>query len=268
MRPVAVIGNLASDVVDGGAPRVGGGAFHAARALCLLDRPAHVVTKSAEVDADALLPPLRALGLPVHWRAANGTARFTFRYDGDARVMRMDEVGEPWSVADVRGWVADALGDADWVQVAPLARGEFPAETLAELARGRRLLLDGQGLVREPRTGPLSLAGDPDPAVLRHVTVLKLAEEEAGPLIGGYGEAALRTLGVPEVLVTFGARGCILLSDGELSAVPAARVVDVDPTGAGDAFGAGYVAARSAGEPPLAAAYLAAELVADLLERS
>jgi sugar/nucleoside kinase (ribokinase family) len=267
VRPVAVIGNLASDVVDGGPPRVGGGAFHAARALRLLGRPARVVTKSTEDDAAALLPALRALGVPVHWRPAASTARFAFHYEGDVRVMRMDEVGEPWAEDEARGWVAEALDEAAWVQVAPLARGEFTAEMLAELARGRRLLLDAQGLAREARTGPLVLAGRADPELLRHVTVLKLAEEEATALLGGYDAAALRTLQVPEVLVTFGSRGCIVLADGELTAVPA-RVVDVEPTGAGDAFGAGYVAARSDGEPPVTAAHRAAELVSELLEQS
>jgi sugar/nucleoside kinase (ribokinase family) len=267
MRPVGVIGNLASDVVEGGAPRVGGGAFHAARALRLLGCPAAVVTKSAAEDEAALLPPLRALGVPVHWRAAPATARFAFRYEGETRVMRIDEVGAPWTAADVEGWVGDALADAEWVQVVPLARGEFPEEALAALARGRRLLLDGHGLVREPRTGPLVLAPEPDLSLLRHVTVLKLADEEAAALLGGWEEEALRAAGVPEVLVTFGARGCVVFAEGRMSSVPT-RAVTREPTGAGDAFGAAYVAARSDGHPPAAAAKRAAALVADLLERS
>ena len=265
MRPVAVIGNLACDLVADAPPRVGGGAFHSARLFRLLGCPAVVVTKSREDDAPDLLPPLRALGVPVHWRPAASTARFAFHYEGDERVMRMDEVGQPWSADDIGGWVADALGDAEWVQLAPLARDEFGSETMAALARDRRLLLDAQGLVREAHTGPLVLAGKVDTTMLRHVTVLKLASEEAEALAGGYDEATLLGLGVPEVLVTFGSRGCYLLADGELHEVRA-RAVDHDPTGAGDAFGAGYVALRSEGEPPLAAAQQAAELVSRLLE--
>jgi sugar/nucleoside kinase (ribokinase family) len=263
---VAVIGNLACDVVADGPPRVGGGAFHSARAFRLLGGPAVVVTKSREDDAPDLLPPLRALGVPVHWRPAASTARFAFHYEGDERVMRMDEVGAPWSADEVGGWVADALGQAEWVQVAPLARDEFPPDAIAALARGgRKLLLDAQGLVREAHTGPLVLAGGADTSALRHVSVLKLASEEAEALAGGYDEATLLGLGVPEVLVTFGSHGCYLLADGELHEVRA-RPVDHDPTGAGDAFGAGYVALRSAGEPPLPAAQQAAELVSRLLE--
>jgi sugar/nucleoside kinase (ribokinase family) len=264
MRPVAVLGSLACDVVDRGPPRVGGGPFHAARALRLLGRPARIATKCAEADRDLLLPPLVALGVPVRWRAAAATTRFSFSYEEDRRSMSVEALGEPWTADEARGWVAAALRGAEWVQVAPLVRGEFDVETLAELARGRRVLLDGQGLVREPRTGPLALGGDADPALLRSIAVLKLAEEEALALAGGLDEAALASLHVPEVVVTFGSRGCLVLADGRLAEVRA-RPVSADPTGAGDAFGAAYVTARNAGQAPLAAARRATALVADLL---
>jgi sugar/nucleoside kinase (ribokinase family) len=264
MRPVAVLGSLACDVVDSGRPRVGGGPFHAARALRLLGRPACIVTKCAEADRDLLLPPLVALGMPVRWHAAAATTRFSFSYEGDRRSMSVEAIGEPWNTDEARGWVAAALGGTEWVQVAALVRGEFGAEALAELARGRRLLLDGQGLVREARTGQLVLAGDADPQILRSITVLKLAEEEALALAGGLDEAALASLHVPEVVVTFGSRGCLVLADGRLTEVRA-RPVAADPTGAGDAFGAAYVTARSAGQAPLAAARRATALVADML---
>jgi sugar/nucleoside kinase (ribokinase family) len=267
MRPVAVIGNLASDVVDGGRPRVGGGPYYAARALRLLGRPARIVTKLAARDRDVLLPPLVALGVPVTWRQAASTARFAIDYDGESRRMLMEEVGEPWTPDDVDGWAAAALRPVEWLQLAPLAQGEFPAETLAALARGRRLLLDGQGLVRCAQTGPLEVAPDADPALLRHLTVLKLAEEEAAALVGGADEAALRGLGVPEVVVTLGSRGALLLADGRLTPVPTRAVVpSVDPTGAGDAFAAGYVSARNAGQAPLAAAHRANAVARALLE--
>jgi sugar/nucleoside kinase (ribokinase family) len=42
-------------------------------------------------------------------------------------------------------------------------------------------------------------------------------------------------------------------------------VLDVDPTGSGDAFAAGYLAARSVGVAPLAAARQATAVVGTLL---
>ena len=151
------------------------------------------------------------------------------------------------------------------MHAAPLARSDFPPETLASLGRGRHLSLDGQGLVRPSRTGPLELDADYDPALLRPVSILKLAEDEADLLVDGLDERALRRLGVPEVIVTLGARGCIVYAEGIAELVRARRVPSADPTGAGDAFAAAYLAARSSGNAPTAAARRAAALVADLL---
>ena len=250
--------------MDGAPPRVGGGPFHAGRVLRLLGVPARLVTKCAPGDCDVLLRELVALGLPVSWRPSATTATFAMHYDGDVRAMTLEELGEPWSVADVSGWVADALDGAQWVHVAPLARCEFEAATLAALARGRRLALDGQGLVRRAETGPLELDGDFDRAALRHVSVLKLAEEEARVVLGDVNEDAVTLLGVPEVLVTLGSRGSILFCGGVAHRVPA-RAVEADPTGAGDAFTAAYVAARSRGHRPVVAAQAAARSVEALL---
>ncbi|MGH2996870.1 MAG: carbohydrate kinase family protein, partial [Gaiellaceae bacterium] len=157
------------------------------------------------------------------------------------------------------GWVAKALGRSGWVHVAPLARSDFPAETLRLLARGRRLLLDGQGLVRPGRTGPLELDADFDPELLRHLSVLKLAEEEA-EVIGGVDR-----LPVPEVVVTLGSRGALVIVRGRTERVAAPAAHGVDPTGAGDAFAAVYLAGRSAGQTPVGAARRATSLVAGLL---
>jgi sugar/nucleoside kinase (ribokinase family) len=267
VRRIAVVGNLSLDRVDGAPPRVGGPPFHAARALRVLGHPAAVAAKFAKTHRRQLLPPLVALGLPVVWRPAGSTAAYSFAYDGDVRAMTVDELGEPWTVSDVEGWASEALRRADWVHVGALARDEFPPETLASLTAGgeRRISLDGQGLARPARTGPLELEPDLDPEVLRYVTVLKLSEEEAGALVGSLEERALSELGPPEVIVTLGSRGSIVVARRELVHVPARAVEDVDPTGAGDAFAAAYVVARGRGLRPLAAARRATSIVAAVL---
>jgi 2-dehydro-3-deoxygluconokinase len=60
----------------------------------------------------------------------------------------------------------------------------------------------------------------------------------------------LARLGPREVIVKDGARGCAAVIDGDELVVPAPPVPEVDPVGAGDAFVAGYLAERLAGEPP------------------
>jgi 2-dehydro-3-deoxygluconokinase len=179
--------------------------------------------------------------------------------------MTIVQLGPEWQADEMRGWVARGLGHAAWVQVAALRRGEFGAAALAELSRGRRVLLDGQGLVRPAATGPVVLDADYDSAVLEHVAILKLSEHEA-ELLGGAEERCLRALGVPEVVVTLGSRGALVLDRHGLEEVPGRAVEPVgDPTGAGDAFGAAYLVARADGNGPLGAARRACGLVADLL---
>jgi sugar/nucleoside kinase (ribokinase family) len=262
VRPLAVIGNLSRDVVAGAPPRVGGGTYYAARALRLAGVEARIATKCAPADR-ALLRRLVALGLPVAWHPAATTAAFSFTYDGDHRQMTVDEVGEPWSPREA----CDAAGDAVWVHLAPLARSDFPTATLAALARARRVSFDGQGLVRVPRPGPMEVDGDFDPAVLRHMRVLKLAEDEAR-VLGVATPDELRALGVPEIVLTHGSKGAQVWWRGRLHDVPAQPVAGaVDPTGAGDAFGVSYLAARALGYDPPGAARRAAFVVSTMLSR-
>src|SRR6185503_15796765 len=125
------------------------------------------------------------------------TYRFRFEYRDGEREMTVDAFAEPWTPGP---WL-DLLRPYHAVHVGALAIGEYPPETLAALARGRRLSLDGQGLVRVAATGPLRLEARADPDVLRHLAILKLSEEEADALTDGKSVASL---GVPEIVVTHG----------------------------------------------------------------
>ena len=93
----------------------------------------------------------------------------------------------------------------------------------------------------------MELDADYDPELLRSVSILKISDEEAELLVDGYDERALGRLGVPEVVVTLGSRGCIVYADGVAELVRAHAVQSADPTGAGDAFATAYLAARSGG---------------------
>jgi sugar/nucleoside kinase (ribokinase family) len=263
VRGVAVVGSLTSDVVAGGAPRVGGAPYYAAGALRLLGRPSLIVTRCAPSDRPTLLPHVVALGTPVEWLPAERTYRYRFEYRGNQREMTVEDVAEPWRPGP---WL-DLLRPYDAVHVGALAAGEFPAETVAALAHGRRVSLDGQGLVRAAVTGPLRLEPHADPAVLRHVSILKLSEEEARALVGGTDAGSLRALGVPEVLLTHGDRGSTILYDDTEEHVPALAVHAADPTGAGDAFAVAYLVSRRAHLAPGAAARRATSVVAELLAR-
>ena len=252
---IALIGNLSRDLLPGRLPQVGGGPYHGARALQRLRVPARIMARCAEVDRDVLLPPLVRLGTPTRYVHGESTSTFSFSYDGDVRTMSIEALGDVWQPRDV-----PELLSGRWVHVAPLARGEFPVETIAALARRRRVSFDGQGLVRVPEIGPLRLDDNFDREILRHIWVLKLADEEAEVL----GDPA--ALGVREVLVTHGSRGSTVYYGGKSEHVPA-RSLGTDPTGAGDAYSTAYIVARNAGFSPVGAARRATAVVASMLSR-
>jgi sugar/nucleoside kinase (ribokinase family) len=251
---IALLGNLSRDFIDGREPQPGGAPFHAARALRRLDVRAELYARCALEDREALVLPVARLGTPVRYVQGTSTATFRISYDGRQRSLAVEAVGDTW----MPGGVPQLRDGVRWVHVAPLVRPDFPAETIARIARGRRVLLDGRGLVRAPKLGNVQLDSDYDPAVLEHVQVLKLADEEAEVL----GDVA--ALPVPEVVVTHGARGATIYVAGLATRVPAFALT-ADPTGAGDAFAIAYAAARSHGVAPIAAARRATTVVADML---
>jgi sugar/nucleoside kinase (ribokinase family) len=259
---VAVVGNLSLDLVDGRPPRPGGPPYYAAKTLAKISAPAIVRAKCAESDRARLVPALEAFGVAVEWRSGERTATYAFSYEGDARAMEVRELGSTWTADEVGGL------DAEWVHVGALFQGEFPPQTLAALTEsGARLSFDGQGLVRPARIGPLELEPDAPPDVLRHLSVLKLSEDEARVLAGRLEERSLSALGVPEVVVTLGSRGCVVVARRQLFHIPT-EALDVDPTGAGDAFAAAYIVERSRGQSPRQAADRATRLVRRVLSPS
>ena len=204
--------------------------------------------------------------MPVTAADGRETTAFSFHYEGDHRVMTVDAVGDPWTSDDIAGWAAPPLADARWVLVAGLLRSHFPAPTVAALARdGRRLLLDAQGIVRVARVGPLERNADIDRAVLAHLAVLKLNEDEARILAGALDAESLLALGVPEVVVTLGSEGARIVTPELDTAIPPHPVAAPNPTGAGDAFSLVYLDGRESGLHPVAAAERASREVADML---
>lgn len=89
--------------------------------------------------------------------------------------------------------------------------------------------------------------------LVRRSDVVFAGSEESdlvtGETAGSSHDAArhLSALGVKEVVVKDGPRGCAAVVDGTAYSLPALDVRVVDPVGAGDAFVAGYLADRLAG---------------------
>ncbi len=262
MTAIAALGNLSRDIVAGAPPRPGGGVYYSARVLAHLRADAHAAAACAANDRVTLLPALEAFGLPIHWYESHATTAYSFRYQGDRRVMRQEAVGDPWPPARA----IEAVAGAIWVAVCALVRTDFPEETLTVLAAGgRQILIDAHGLVRTPALGPLRTDAKIGGA-LRHTRILKLNDEEARILVGTTHPEQLRSLGVPEVILTLGSRGSVVVTPTLIERVPVVAVdAHVDPTGAGDTFSAAYLAARAVGAECVEAARSASETVAAFL---
>jgi sugar/nucleoside kinase (ribokinase family) len=264
---VTVLGNLAIDVINGAPKSPGGCASFSGVALQAAGGHGHIVALAAQKDHALFDSLLDTFGSIVRVLPADRTSAFRLDYeDVDHRQMSVDAIGPVWGRSEIEA----ADPDTTWVHLAPLLRTDFPASTLALLAeRGHRVAYDGQGLVRADRLGPLVVDRHYPPELLRHLSVLKLAEDEAVIVAdGAFDESTAKRLGVPEILVTYGSEGCDIYTDDTVVRVPAAwRVEGVQTTGAGDMFTSCYVANRAAGADPRRAVQLASELVARELDR-
>jgi sugar/nucleoside kinase (ribokinase family) len=265
---LTLIANVALDRVDRGPWTCGGCPTFAPYAFAHLR--AHGVINTACADAD--VPMFRALhadrSVAVHFRHAAATTRFDLDYSGEfgeTRSMVVHSIGHAWSAADI-----DRLEiDTEWVHLAPLLRSDFSVAAVARLAaRGHRVAYDGQGLVRVPVVGELTLDARYDPELLRHLTALKVSEDELAVLASEHGrETALDALsGIPELLLTHGFRGAEVCTGGVWSHVTPDRAIpDVQTTGAGDTFMIAYLVGRNRDLDPIAAASLGVNVTAAML---
>lgn len=265
----AVVGNLVKDVVAGATPRPGGAVYYEARAFHLIapTMDVHLVSRCAPEDRELLVPPLEEFGLPVSWRPARETQAFSFHYEGERRVMDVVALGDPWTPDDIEGWVAQAIGDAGWIMVGALTRADFSPETLAALrVGGRQLLVDVQGFVRRGTLGPLVRDDLVPPETFASVRGLKLNESEARILVGSTEPDDLRRLCVPEVVLTQGSQGTVVVTAERAEHIPATPIDGpIDPTGAGDTFWVAYLVARMNGALPVEAARSASETTSAIL---
>ena len=93
----------------------------------------------------------------------------------------------------------------------------------------------------------ISVANDELKAVLKHVDVLTLNDEEARQLSGEHNlvraARAIQALGPRNLVIKRGEYGALLFdADGEIFAAPALPLEEVtDPTGAGDCFAGGFM---------------------------
>lgn len=147
-----------------------------------------------------------------------------------------------------------------------LALGEGPVAAVEAAVRsaketGAWVALDPN--LRAPLGGLAAVEG-PLGRLLPLCDVLLAGLDEAEAMFGASNPQDLaeeaHEAGAREVVFKDGARGCWYEEGGRMLHLPAEPVEQVDPVGAGDAFGGGYLAARLRGAVPEASAGLGARL--------
>ena len=249
-------GHVTLDRVDGRlAP--GGSVYYAANAYRALGARARALT-AAGPD----FPAATALqGIEVHAVPARETTRFVNAYlPGGRRVQRVEAVAQPLDPSTLPlGW-----READLLHIAPVL-GEIRPRDILRLGRARVVGLSVQGLVRA--VGPDGAVVQPrweiGPGDLAGVDAALLGEDD---LVGQGDLVAHLADAVPIVVLTHGARGCEVISRGRTQRVGVHAAREVDPTGAGDVFAAGFLLGLARGMAPLEAARLGAGAASVIVE--
>ncbi|HWE25640.1 MAG TPA: PfkB family carbohydrate kinase [Myxococcales bacterium] len=158
------------------------------------------------------------------------TTSFVDDYRGGERVQTLAAVAPPVTPHDVREACSAGLA-------VPIA-GEIPPATLLRMREVSRVLLaDAQGFVRSWDAAGRVTHSPPGPdmlAALERVDYLKVGRDET-PVLD-----LTRLCRSCTLLLTDGARGCTILTATSEHYVPGFPAREIDPTGAGDCFLAGF----------------------------
>ncbi|TDA30443.1 MAG: hypothetical protein DSO04_05875 [Hadesarchaea archaeon] len=246
---LVVVGHVAIDVnvfpwgvienILGGAPTYGGLALRA------LGREVGVISKVGR-DLPERFPPLyRAFGMDTEGIKVAGEHTTTFEnvYDRKGRrEQRCRYRAPPLSPDDLPESYRGARG----FYVSPVV-DEVTPELLRSLRRSDcTVMLDPQGLFREVEKGGKVRIRMPEnlQEFLRHADVVKVGREEVEGLKKTPKEMLelLKRVGVKLAIVTLGEKGCLAYHGGRTLSVEGLKVQAQDPTGAGDVFGAVFLA--------------------------
>lgn len=243
-----LLGHLTRDLLPDGGSVPGGTALYAALTAQRLG--ARVALASARAE----LPPDWPAAIGLAWCEAAGPPVFENRYTPAGRTQLLHAAAPPLTLAAVPpAWRA-----APVVHLGPVL--DEVAEDLVGAFPGALLGVTPQGWMR---TWPAQLPGpvsyrpwQPTPALLSRIGVLVLSIED---LRGDEGLARGYAQHCPVVALTLGAEGALVFTAGQPQHIPAFRVTERDPTGAGDVFAAALLLRlRETGDALVAARFAAA----------
>ena len=236
---LGVIGHLTLDYISRGsrhyAPQIGSPCVYASLGARALDASVVVGSKVGRDFGRERLLWLGSQGVAIdHVRECDSrTTSFKIKYVDGNRFM--------WAASKCASLTRLDLSDlpaCSALHMGPILN-EIPLSLAISLAnRNSVTCLDPQGYLRHVlRDGRVQKSKWSNRALLKHLDVLKVSEDEASALIETRASLKLRSLGPEIVLITKGKAGTTVWSkDHGVYAVPAYKTRVRDPTGAGDAL--------------------------------
>jgi sugar/nucleoside kinase (ribokinase family) len=201
-----------------------------------------------------LVVPGRSTGVAFIAYTGDGSRTYIFHWAGTPAVMA------PVPPADLSEG-ARFLHVMGCSLMADRVFAERIVETVERFAgRGARISLDPNVRIELLADGRLDGLLEP---VLRASSVLLPGDSELRQLSGeddldAAAANLMRRYGTELLVVKLGRRGCAVFTDARRIDIPAFAISEVDPTGAGDCFDAGFLCGLVEGLPPEDAARLAA----------
>ncbi len=174
--------------------------------------------------------------------APSGIALITVGPDGDNAIVVSPGANFHLRPADIEN--LDAVTKASVV----LLQLEIPMDsTIAAARRAKgKVILDP---APAPADGlPRELLDEVDVVIPNETELATLARRHVDPDNQDDLVDAARSLAIPQVVVTLGSRGALVIDGAEVTAVPAPVIEAVDTTAAGDAFRAAMAVSVAAGQ--------------------
>lgn len=226
----------------------GGTSFYFSNALQNMELNYGLVTALAETEL-AFVADLRKQGTEVILFPSAKTVYFENIYADtlDHRTQRVLQQADPFTVKQLE------LIEAKIFHLGPLLANDIPVELIKHLAEKSKVSLDVQGYLREVKAQRVCAIDWADKKeALGYIHTVKADEAELEVLTGckgiKEGVAVLSDWGVKEIVVTRGSLGSIIFADGQFYDIPAFRPAEeIDATGCGDTYMAGYLYKRVKG---------------------
>jgi sugar/nucleoside kinase (ribokinase family) len=248
MYDICCIGHLTLDkVVTPGASHnmPGGTSFYFSNAIRNMDAAYILITSLAKKEMN-FVAGLRANGIEVNAFISSNTVYFEniYSHNLDDRIQKVLQKGDAFSFEQVKNV------DASIFHLGPLLADDIPLELIKALSKKGEISLDVQGYLRNVQNQAVyAVDWKEKKEALPYVNILKANEAEM-EMLTGYkdirkGAKVLSDWGVKEVVITLGSKGSVIYSEAVFYDIPAyVPSVEVDTTGCGDTYMAGYLFQR------------------------